>query len=542
MSSTSSSIEPAPGSLAALSLAIFSDLLSNLTHDLVLQSHRAEKLLRTQQHQHALHLSALSSPSSADAANTSNNEPKMPPGNPLNTVPKELFCTRCHLPRHTPETLAMGTITTETGEKKKFCAKLPWQNVRGHDIYGNPFPNPSATVKKGATAKKEQQQGGGAAGDSPSSIIDEAPIKVGKGSGIVYFKCTSCDNEKIASSRYASHLEKCLGLSGRKSSRAAMQKMNSNGGSNSGSPMLAPADAPKGGSRKPSPDKSGVGKAPTPAPDEQASGSITLAIPPPVTKLTPSTAPIAPSTTGTPKKKKKLAIQPGGGTGGIDTKESTPVPSLPPPAIPPPTSSSTTSTGPKEKKRKRKDETSTPADQATKPKKQKPNPTNNTSSSSTTSSTASKPKPKPASSTSQPTLAPSSSTNPASSQPLPKKPPPKPKSSKSKPIPPTTTNTPKKTVPSVSGSGAIVVGGVGGVGGKEGSPKKVKKVVKKPVVGQQQQQQVRPGSVAGKTVPPPLQVAGKTVPGAGWRGRGCRVGMGHKGGCILKGFVREGER
>jgi hypothetical protein len=397
----------------------------------------------------------------------------------------------------------MGTILTESGEKKKFCQKLPYQNIRGHDIYGNPFPNPNAAVKKGATATAKKDQG-----DSPASVGDEAPVKVGKGTGIVYFKCTSCDHEKIASSRYAAHLEKCLGLSGRKSSRAAMQKM-SNGGSNSGSPMLAPQDA-KTGSRKQSPEKLGTAKASTPAPDENLLSTIVLATP---VKTALSSTPTAPSTisNSTPKKKKKLGTAV---SGGLDTKESTPVPSLPPPAIPVPGSAGKSAPS-KEKKRKRKDEGSLAGDTPAKPKKQKAQAA--ASNSTPTSTPKPKPKPAPPSGSSAPLpLAPSispqkpppSSTSLAattSAATLAKKPS-KPKVPKAK-SQQTPGGIPKKTVPGLQKD--IIKDAAASSVTKDGSPtKKIKNPVKKKSTLPSGQS--RP-VIAGKSVP---VVAGKTVPTA----------------------------
>ncbi|PWW78440.1 hypothetical protein C7212DRAFT_293462, partial [Tuber magnatum] len=294
---------PSPNSIAGLSLSIFSDILSNLTHDLVLQSHRQEKL-RSRAH--------LADSSSSSLTSLS-----------------ETTCPRCNLPQHTAQTLQ----SVDTADKKKFCSRPPFQNTPYHDIYGNPFPainNSSAKEKKSAAASAAAV----AAADSPTPDPSDtaAPAPKGKNSGIVYFKCTSCDNEKVASSRYAAHLEKCLGLSGRKSSRAAVVKMNSSSGG--GSPMLAPVDAPggrngngngngggngkQGGSRKPSPEK----KSPVPPPAvlNGAEETKTL-LPPPITtplatvivsgggSVPPitTTTTAATTTTATPKKKKKKA-------------------------------------------------------------------------------------------------------------------------------------------------------------------------------------------------------------------------------------------
>ncbi|KAG0644569.1 hypothetical protein HOY80DRAFT_692680 [Tuber brumale] len=294
---------PSPNSIAGLSLSIFSDILSNLTHDLVLQSHRQEKL-RSRAHP-------------ADSSSSS-----------LTSL-SETTCPRCSLPQHTAQTLQ----SVDAADKKKFCSRLPFQNTPYHDIYGNPFPtinNSSAKEKKAAAASAAAA----AAADSPTPDPSDtaAPAPKGKNSAIIYFKCTSCDNDKVASSRYAAHLEKCLGLSGRKSSRAAMAKMNSSSGG--GSPMLAPADAPgggnggngngngngggngkQGGSRKPSPEK----KSPVPplAILNGAEETKTLLPPPIPAPLTTvivggggSIPPITTATataTATPKKKKKKA-------------------------------------------------------------------------------------------------------------------------------------------------------------------------------------------------------------------------------------------
>jgi len=290
----------------------------------------------------------------------------MPPGNPLATVPAEMICTRCHLPRHTAETLQKGTITLENGEKKKFCAKLPWQNARGHDIYGNPFPNPTvAGGKKGKKAQAEPETASNA--DSPTEDTPAITGKVAKNSGIVYFKCTNCGSEKVASLRYAAHLEKCLGLSGRKCSRAAMAKMNNSGsGSNGGSPMLQPTDTAKGASRKPSPEKLAIGNAATPALEDPSEMTIDVASqPPPLamakTNLPAPTAPVGIAATTTPKKKKKAA-------GAAVVKEETPAPSLSPQAVAP---LPTPAKDPAQKKRKRKDDVGEPGPTPLKPKKHK---------------------------------------------------------------------------------------------------------------------------------------------------------------------------
>jgi hypothetical protein len=197
----------------------------------------------------------------------------------------------------------------DASDKKKFCTKLPFQNTPYHDIYGNLFP----TISGSTSAKEKKAAAIAAAADSPtpdpSDTAAPAP-KAGKNSGIIYIKCTSCDIDKVASSRYAAHLEKCLGLSGRKSSRTAMAKMNSSSGG--GSPMLAPADAPvggnggskQGGSRKPSPEK----KSPAPPLVFPNGGAEVVKISTSVLPSLPTGAgAVGGTATATPKKKKKKA-------------------------------------------------------------------------------------------------------------------------------------------------------------------------------------------------------------------------------------------
>lgn len=280
-----------PNSLAGLSLSIFSDLLANITHDIALQSHRSEKLLRTkQQHLH---------PPTTDGS-----PPPAATANPLAIVPAEIICSRCHLPQHTAHTLE---TTTAAAQKKKFCPRLPFQDAPFHDIYGNPFP----TVKETAANKKgDSNKSADSPAEDGAAAIAIAPGN-GKKGAVAYFKCPCCDKEKVPPSHFAKHLEKCLGL-GRKSSRAAMAKMNnSNSGSGAGSPMLSAADATtaqgsKTASRKASPEK----KSKSPVPLEE------VAVPPPPAAPVISQKPIFAASvtemaTGggvpTPKKKKKKA-------------------------------------------------------------------------------------------------------------------------------------------------------------------------------------------------------------------------------------------
>lgn len=240
------------------------------------EAHRAEKLLRTQQVQlvAAAEAKAASSGSSQQDTHKRLSEPKPIVPNPMMILPKEIICSKCKLPRHSLETLAHSTGAKE--DKKKYCSKLPYQTRPLHDIYGNPSPTVSVSAKEKkakAVAALQAAAHAAAEGTTNGEAAIEDTLSCGEGTAtiaisipngrkadaVVYFKCTNCSTEKIAAARFAAHLEKCLGLAGRKSSRAAMAKMSGGGsGSGAGSPAMG-IDSVVGavgnkGSGKPTPD------------------------------------------------------------------------------------------------------------------------------------------------------------------------------------------------------------------------------------------------------------------------------------------------
>lgn len=223
------SIAPPPNSFAGIVLSIYNDLISNAIHEVVSEAHRSEKLLRTQQIQLAI------APEAAKSATTGEDkpEPKPPAVNPMTVPLKEFVCPKCKLPRHTLETLAATNGANSKEDKKKYCSKLPWQTRPLYDIYGNPSPTVSVSAKdkkaKAVAAAAVAAAEGNANGESSTGDGEAPAISIPNGrkaDSVVYFKCTNCNVEKIAAARFAAHLEKCLGLAGRKSSRAAMAKIN----------------------------------------------------------------------------------------------------------------------------------------------------------------------------------------------------------------------------------------------------------------------------------------------------------------------------
>jgi len=179
----------------------------------------------------------------------------------------------------------------------------------------------SAKEKKAkAAAAAVAAAEGNANGESSTGDGEALAISVPNGrkaDSVVYFKCTNCNVEKIAAARFAAHLEKCLGLAGRKSSRAAMAKINGSGsgGGSSGavSPALGPVDAVGGrGSGKVTPD---VGDGEVIVGKKEKGGSFMSAdegginVPPPPPAPATGGATGTGKLPGTLKKKKKPAVK-----------------------------------------------------------------------------------------------------------------------------------------------------------------------------------------------------------------------------------------
>jgi hypothetical protein len=218
---------------------LFEDAVKNIVHDVLVEQHRSHKMMLN----------------SLDA------ETKLP------------TCDRCKKPRLLDPPLA-PKVRGAQGEPPKdteYCERRPWARRPGHDIYDNPFPKADATgrppTKKEreqakANAKKdgentpdegtsqangtgppspsENGEGGDAnnkkleKGEKKANKIDE---KLKKGEYVPWHTCPSCKRSLLIT-RFAKHLEQCMGISGRQASRNAMAKMNGNtpSGSRSGTP------------------------------------------------------------------------------------------------------------------------------------------------------------------------------------------------------------------------------------------------------------------------------------------------------------------
>ena len=190
----------------------------------------------------------------------------------LDPTTKLPHCERCNLPRLLDPPLAPSVrgAAAEPPSDTQYCEKKPWSRKAGHDIYGNPFPKlditgrpPTKKEREAAkNSKKESEgtpasnEGGDADGTAPpspsadneangraeklekgekkASKIDE---KLKKGEYIPWHTCPNCKRSLLIT-RFAKHLEQCMGLSGRAASRVAMAKMNGStpAGSRGGTP------------------------------------------------------------------------------------------------------------------------------------------------------------------------------------------------------------------------------------------------------------------------------------------------------------------
>ena len=161
-------------------------------------------------------------------------------GNPLRTI-SEIYCSDCKLPRLLYPTTGIGARPPPDPDRE-YCAKRPFINKPGHDVHGQPFPTDkisSKKKKKKATAANGAANGeAGAGSDSDNTTTSTPPNSQTQANGApkkappiekpTYptVKCPNCPRYLVVT-RIAQHLDKCLGISGRQSSRNAMNKMQS---------------------------------------------------------------------------------------------------------------------------------------------------------------------------------------------------------------------------------------------------------------------------------------------------------------------------
>ena len=175
----------------------------------------------------------------------------------LNRETKLPHCEKCGLARQLDPPLA-NKVRGAHGDPPKdivYCDRKPWCRTPGFDIYGNPFPRADVTgrppTKKEREAAKNRKENentpasaeaaehNGTVPPSPSADGDHTPVKLEKGEKkaskideklkkgeyVPWQTCPSCKRSLLVT-RFAKHLEQCMGLSGRAASRNAMAKIN----------------------------------------------------------------------------------------------------------------------------------------------------------------------------------------------------------------------------------------------------------------------------------------------------------------------------
>lgn len=140
-------------------------------------------------------------------------------GNPLGTT-TETICLTCRLPRLNYP--LSGKNMRSMDSTKKYCAKHPFIDKEGCDIYGRPL-----AIEKPSKKKAAKQKANNGSGSGSESGNDDGGGKKEKGTAMPSAKCPTCPRY-LYFSRIAHHLERCSGIGGRASSRNAKEKLNSN--------------------------------------------------------------------------------------------------------------------------------------------------------------------------------------------------------------------------------------------------------------------------------------------------------------------------
>jgi hypothetical protein len=258
------------------------DIVYNIIHDIVLNTHREEKMAKSTTAAILVEQKAAETAPPSDDSNPAapevqhrvaldsaiyENGKVYLVGNPLHTT-KETICPKCHLPRLLYPSDGVGARKPESGVE--YCKKRPYIEKPYHDIYGQTFQmeGPGRGKKKKdmvnplLQSAKENTPNGSQDSPNPSPPPGEAPKPI----SFPHAKCHNC-NTFLPIKRMNNHMIKCIGGGGRDSSRAALLKIqNGNGtgsqngntppGSRTGTPIPPGQPNPKG---KNSPNKRDAG-------------------------------------------------------------------------------------------------------------------------------------------------------------------------------------------------------------------------------------------------------------------------------------------
>lgn len=230
--------------MGKLTHAIFEDIFYNIIHGTVLQTYREEKIARANSaaiivSQKAAKLEANSKPNSTSEPIKVTTKSAIYDdhkiiiiGNPLQTLAaEETRCSKCSLPRLLSP--ASGDASESSNSKTKYCARHPFVDKPGHDIYGQSFPIEATGPVKGKKRRRIEELGAADCTDV-SNAFDESPtaspppsLSQNSPNTFPNVKCPSC-RRVLAIKRFAAHLGKCIGGNRRPSGRAAQLKMNGN--------------------------------------------------------------------------------------------------------------------------------------------------------------------------------------------------------------------------------------------------------------------------------------------------------------------------
>jgi hypothetical protein len=240
------------------------DLLYNIVHDLLIKTHRDEKMAKG--NSAAIKVEKIAADSSADAS-VPDSRPDIRieideaiyddgkvyvKGNPLKTT-KDILCPRCRLPRLLYPTDGKGARKPDPSII--YCKKHPYIEKPGYDIYGQTWvaPGPGRGKKKKDMEKKPDPKADALGNGTPAP--DTRPANTLSYPSATCSKCKRC----ILVTRLNNHMGSCIGNSGRNASRAAAQKIsNGNGNGHSqgdGTPPSSQKGTPLPGSRAGSPRK-----------------------------------------------------------------------------------------------------------------------------------------------------------------------------------------------------------------------------------------------------------------------------------------------
>ncbi|KAL2757804.1 hypothetical protein ACRALDRAFT_2025518 [Sodiomyces alcalophilus JCM 7366] len=242
-----------------LAHAVLDDLLYNVVQDLLVKTHRDEKMARTttaviQVEKLASDAAEGSTPGAKPDVRVETDQAIYEDGNvtlkgnPLKTT-KDILCPRCHLPRLLYPTDGKGARKPDPGII--YCKKHPYIEKPGFDIYGQTWVQPGP----GRGKKKKDMKPDPTLELLNSANPDQRPPNVLSFPSATCSKCKRC----ILVTRLNNHMGSCIGNSGRNASRAAAAKI-SNGRSNGNSqndqtPPSSQKATPVPGSRGSSPRK-----------------------------------------------------------------------------------------------------------------------------------------------------------------------------------------------------------------------------------------------------------------------------------------------